>query len=103
MCAVAGISATLPSGNTTMPISKHSCVSYVTSKQEANADQASYPIVQCSESTYNGTRRSRNKKHASELKQEERSDIGMETTEYWIRPGKRKVIALLHGIGAKDP
>ncbi|GHO98884.1 hypothetical protein KSF_089320 [Reticulibacter mediterranei] len=27
----------------------------------------------------------------------------METTEYWIRPGQKKAIALLHGIGAKDP
>lgn len=27
----------------------------------------------------------------------------MEETECWIRPGQSKVIALLHGIGAKDP
>ncbi len=27
----------------------------------------------------------------------------MEKTEYWIRPGQGKAIALLHGIGAKDP
>src|SRR5690349_6586054 len=27
----------------------------------------------------------------------------MSETEYWIRPGHGKAIALLHGIGAEDP
>src|SRR5947209_6945525 len=27
----------------------------------------------------------------------------MERAEYWIRSGHRKAIALIHGIGAKDP
>ena len=32
-----------------------------------------------------------------------RNNRSMKQTEYWIRPGQGKVIALIHGIGAKDP
>jgi hypothetical protein len=31
------------------------------------------------------------------------TDEGMERTEYWIRQGQGKAIALIHGIGATDP